>query len=131
MSATTIARTTKKTSETGSVSVSIVEQINAPAAGIPAEPAILTAGCFFWSPAGSASGRRRNEERRQAEVAVWLSSLGFNVERSGDSVCASGHGLEIRFSYSETCHNVYRRLEVTRAGRRSNIAAIRKVAANR
>jgi hypothetical protein len=96
---------------------------------VPAEPAILSANTYFWGAASTASNRRRNEERRQAEVAAYFEALGFEVERSGDNVFATGHGLEIKFHFSESCTNVYKSLSVSRNGKASNITAIRKVAA--
>jgi hypothetical protein len=95
------------------------------------EPAILTANTYFWTPGQNASTRRRNEERNQQVVADYLSALGFVVTRSGDSVAATGYGLSIDFSYSESCSNVYKRLSVMRDGRGSNITAIRKIVAGK
>lgn len=92
------------------------------------EPAILTANCYFWSPASVASCRRANESRRQGEVAAYLTELGLRVTRSGDDVTATGDGFTVHFHYSETCSNVYRRLQVTFDGRRSNVTALRKLA---
>lgn len=91
-------------------------------------PSILTANTYFWSPSGSADGRRRCEEKRQSEVAAFFQSAGFTVTRNGDNVNATGHGLNITFHYSESCKIVYKSLEVYRDnGKKSNITAIRKV----
>ena len=89
-------------------------------------PSILTANCYFWNPCSSADGRRRCEEKRQSEVASFFHAAGFAVTRNGNSVNASGFGLDIDFHYSETCGNVYKSLSVYRNGKKSNITAIRK-----
>lgn len=90
-------------------------------------PSILTANTYFWSPSGSADGRRRSEERKQSDVAAFFAAAGFQVTREGDNVNATGHGLQITFHYSESCKIVYKSLEVYRDnGKKSNITAIRK-----
>lgn len=89
-------------------------------------PSILTANTYFWSPSGSADGRRRSEEKRQSEVASFFQSAGFTVTRSGDNVNAVGHNLDVDFHYSESCKIVYKSLSVYRNGKKSNITAIRK-----
>ena len=96
------------------------------------EPSILTANTYFWTAACNASSRRRNEERKQTEVANYLSALGFSVVRSGDNVTgtlltAKGE-VRVVFHYSESCKNVYKSLSVTRGGKNSNITTIRKIA---
>lgn len=98
-------------------------------ANVPAEPAILTANTFYWTPACNASSRRRNEARQLATVATYLAALGFTVNDRDDRVSATNGNVEVVFSYSESCSNVYKSLQVTRGGKRSNISAIRKIAA--
>ena len=80
-------------------------------------PAILTANTYYWTPSSSASGRRSNEVRRAAEVQRFL-------DQHADAIRAAG--LTVAFSYSESCHNVYKRLEITRNGKRSNITALKR-----
>ena len=90
-------------------------------------PSILTANTYFWSPSGSADGRRRSEESKQSTVASFFQAAGFTVARNGNSVNATGHGLSVTFHYSESCKIVYKSLEVYRDnGKKSNITAIRK-----
>lgn len=108
----------------------IAERIAALIPTVPAEPSILSANTYFWTPAQNASTRRRNEERNQQAVADYLQLLGFDVERNGDAVKGYHPDYKVRvvFSYSESCANVYKSLSVTRSGKNSNITAIRKVA---
>ena len=80
-------------------------------------PEIMTANTYFWSPSGNASSRRRNEARRNGEVSDFLAA-------HADELRASG--VEVDFSYSESCAHVYKRCAVTRDGKRSNITAVRK-----
>lgn len=84
-------------------------------------PEILTANTYFWTPSGSASGRRSNERRRIGEVTAF-------VEANAAALAAAG--IEIEFGYSESCHNVYKRCCITRHGKRSNITAVRKALAD-
>jgi hypothetical protein len=97
------------------------------------EPAILSANTWFWKPSSCASGRRRSERLRQAEVAEYLRSLGLDVEERPemDKVVASGHGLEVEFYYRESCTSVYKTLVVRKGGKLSNIRALRAIAARR
>ena len=60
-------------------------------------PSILTAKCYFWSPSGTASGRRSNERRKEAEVAVFAAE-----------VAAVLPGTDIDFDYTESCKIVYK-----------------------
>jgi|ERR1044072_8806329 hypothetical protein len=92
-------------------------------------PDILTANTYFWHPSGSASGRRYNENKRVSEVREFFASLGFVVTDSSDGIKAASGEIEAYFSYSESCKNVYKRFEVYRNGKRSNITAIRKLIA--
>lgn len=92
------------------------------------EPSILSANTYFWNAAGNASTRRRNEEKRQAEVAAYFKAIGMEVETSGNSVIGEKDGIVAEFSYSESCKNVYKSLSVTRNGNGSNITALRKLA---
>lgn len=83
----------------------------------PIIPAIMTANTYYWSPASHASCRRSNEARRNGEVAAFIEA---NAEALGAA------GIEIDFSYSESCNNVYKTCHITRNGKRSNITAVRK-----
>lgn len=80
-------------------------------------PAIMTANTYYWTPSSSASGRRSNEARHAATVQAFL-------DQHAEAIRAAG--LTVEFSYSESCHNVYKRLEVTRNGKRSNVTALKK-----
>lgn len=91
------------------------------------EPAIVTAKTYFWEPAQSASARRRNEIRHCEKVALWFASLGLTVNVETDKVRAHGGDVEVIFSYTESCKNVYKRLAVMRNGRVSNITTLRKL----
>lgn len=93
-------------------------------------PSILTAKTYFWSPAGNAAGRRSNEQRRLAEVENFLTSAGFaNVSNDGETVTGERDEIVVKFSYRESCHNIYKHLEILRDGKRSNITAIKKLMA--
>ncbi len=92
------------------------------------EPRILSANTYFWASSGSASTRRRNEERHQAEVAAYFERLGMTITRSGDYVTGQNCSVRAVFYYRESCKNVYKSLSVTRDGKRSNITALRKLA---
>lgn len=89
-------------------------------------PRILRANTYFWRPGGSAANRRSNEANRLSEVARWCERLGLEVERkSGEVIATSEDGeIEVYFSYTESCKNVYRHFQVTRFGRRSNIIGL-------
>lgn len=89
-------------------------------------PTILTANTYFWSPAYSASQRRRNEDLRNGQVADFFRNIGFEVEQSNGVRARSGK-IEVTFSYSETCKNVYRHLSVYKDGKKSNVSAIKKL----
>ena len=93
------------------------------------EPAILSAGTYFWSAAGNASSRRRNEERHVASVAAYFAAIGLDVAEEGcDHVTGRAHDLSATFSYSESCKNVYKSLRVVVAGKPSNITQLRRLA---
>jgi len=93
---------------------------------------ILEANTYYWSPATHADGRRSRERRRVAEAERTLESLGFGVSSDSNSVTGvaefEGEEIEVVFSYSESCRNVYKSLQVYRDGRRSNITLLRKMA---
>lgn len=80
-------------------------------------PAILTANTYFWAPSGSASGRRSNEARRAQEVQSFL-------DRHAAALDAAG--VTVEFSYSESCHNVYKSLAVYKNGVKKDIRALKK-----
>jgi len=42
-------------------------------------PSILTQNTYFWSPGGTASQRRRNEEKKINEFKEWIKSLGGRI----------------------------------------------------
>jgi hypothetical protein len=92
-----------------------------------ARPTFLTANVYFWSPAGSAAQRRRNEDNRHAEFTAWLESLGFTCVRRGDTTCAvHPDGRSADLVYRESVNHVYRTLQVYNAkGRRSNITILK------
>jgi hypothetical protein len=87
-------------------------------------PEIMTANTYFWSPGGSASMRRHNEDRRNNEVARFLESHGFTLIQPHTWRRA---GVEVYFNYSEGCSHVYRTMKITRDGKKSNITAIIKL----
>ena len=96
------------------------------------EPIVLTARTYFWSPSGSASGRRSNEHRQQEIVAAWLQSLGLFVEhRDYGTVVGHNNLVHVEFFYRESCNNVYRKFQVWRVDGekliRSNITTLRKL----
>ena len=94
-----------------------------------AEPAILASNTYFWTPARSADQRRRNEVRNTDKVANYLSAIGFTITDQAERyVTAVKDEVNVTFYYEETCSNVYKSLSVTRAGKVSNITAIRKIA---
>lgn len=80
-------------------------------------PEILTANTYYWRPASNASSRRANERRHAETVQRFL-------DRHAEALAAAG--VEVSFSYSESCNNVYKRLEITRNGKKSNITALKK-----
>ena len=90
------------------------------------EPEILTAKTYFWSSAGNASQRRRNEEKNQSEVASFFESIGMEVTRKGDNVIGKAGAITAIFHYSESCNNVYSSLSVHNGEKKSNIRLLRK-----
>ena len=93
------------------------------------EPTILAASTYFWIPARSADQRRRNETRNTDKVANYLSAIGFTITDQAERyVTAVKDEVDVTFYYKESCSNVYKSLSVTRAGKVSNITAIRKIA---
>lgn len=58
-------------------------------------PSLFTANCYFWSPQGSASGRRSNERRHEATIKDFFALVLVPT--------ADGSGV-----YYETCGNVYK-----------------------
>lgn len=83
-------------------------------------PSIVSANTYFWSPSGAASSRRRNEEKRRAEVESFLTECGLS-KKDGSF---ANDSVEVHFSYSESCNNVYKSFEVYRAGKKSNIRGL-------
>lgn len=92
------------------------------------EPSILTANTYFWTPGRDSGARRRAEERNASTVADFFKNIGMDVtiDASGD-VVGSKDGIVARFSYSESCKNVYKSLTVRRNGKNSNITSLRKL----
>lgn len=70
---------------------------------------------YFWSSAGNASQRRRNEEKF-AE-----SNPDFNIETKNGLV-------EVSFSYSESCKNIYYSLDIRLDGEKKDIRLLKKIA---
>jgi len=52
--------------------------------------------------------------------------MDVTIDASGD-VVGSKDGIVARFSYSESCKNVYKSLTVRRNGKNSNITSLRKL----
>ena len=81
---------------------------------IPIEiPVTVTASTFFWIPAGNASGRRRNEQRRGAELDYFCSEIMAIPDVSAT------------WNYSETCHNVYCSVHFRIGNRQTNLTGIK------
>jgi hypothetical protein len=80
-------------------------------------PEILTANTFYWRPGSSASSRRSNEKRHADTVQRFL-------DAHAEAIAAAE--LSVSFEYSESCNNVYKRLEIFRKGKKSNITALKK-----
>lgn len=91
------------------------------------EPSILTANTYFWSPGRNAGSRRSAEERNLSNVAEFFRKIGMEVTEEGDSVIGKKDGIVARFTYSESCKNVYKHLHITRNGKNSNITALCKL----
>ena len=70
-------------------------------------PAILTANTYFWTPSSSASGRRSNEKRYADQVQAFLDT---------HAAALAAAGITVEFSYSESCHNVYKSLAIYKDG---------------
>lgn len=95
-------------------------------------PNIMVANTFFWQPASSASQRRQNELNRASEVEKFLISLGFNINRKDNMVKAKhDNGLEVYFSYVETCDHVYKKLYVWKNSERVTIKELKSFLNNK
>lgn len=71
-------------------------------------------GAYFFTPAGSASVRRRNEERF--------------AENNPDTSFVRGEAIiSVSMSYKESCKNVYYTLCVSVNGEKKNISAIKNL----
>ena len=96
------------------------------------EPAILSQNTFYWKPDATASGRHHNEKKRLAEVAAYLRAVGFEITEessevaSGAVVSGTKGKCEVRFTYAETCSNVYKKFVVEVDGVTKDIRAFRK-----
>jgi len=84
-------------------------------------PKIIQSNTYFWNGSGNASSRRANEEKKLNEVFLWLNSMGFAVKQSNDSIEGTLGEVEVKFSYSESCKNVYKKFTVYRKNKKSNI----------
>lgn len=51
----------------------------------------------------------------------------MEVNETGGKVIGTAGELTAEFSYSESCHNVYKHLSITRNGKASNITQLRKL----
>jgi len=92
------------------------------------EPKILSQNTYYWRSGSTASQRRSNEKRRLSEVESFLLSLNFEIILSGNEfIKAKKDNIEVAFSYSESCRNVYKKLSVKKDGKRSNITTLRKL----
>ena len=80
-------------------------------------PSILTANTYFWTPSSSASGRRSNEKRHADEVQRFLDTHAVALEAAG---------VTVEFSYSESCHNVYKSVAIYKHGVKKDIRALKK-----
>lgn len=87
------------------------------------EPTVLTAKTYFWRPAGTSSGRRANEKRRAEEVGEWLEHYGFTED--GNGAWCRPDGIVVRFAYTESCHHVYKNLQIDGGGRKHNLTWLR------
>lgn len=65
-------------------------------------PSIVTANTYFWSPNGSASSRRSNEERRNNEINDFCAFCNTHVPN-----------ILVNGNYSESCHHVYKNMTYT------------------
>jgi len=108
-------------------------------------PGILAANTYFWTPASSASQRRANEKRRYNEFVSFFESKGFKIryedkwtiadldymvsdfDKETGILSFEQHNLEVRFYYRESCHNVYKHLEVYLDSKKKDIRAVKKV----
>lgn len=80
-------------------------------------PAILTANTYYWKPSSSASGRRSNEKRHADQVQRFLDTHAETLQAAG---------ITVEFSYSESCHNVYKSLTIYKNGVKKDIRALKK-----
>jgi uncharacterized FlaG/YvyC family protein len=80
-------------------------------------PAILTANTFYWRPGRTARERRANEQRHYAEVEAFLEAHKEILQTAG---------IEVQFSYSESCNHVYKHIRVYQNGVRKDIRALKK-----
>jgi hypothetical protein len=76
-------------------------------------PSIITANTYFWSPQGSASGRRSNERRHQDTGDAFI-----------NEVYQYTKGVDLEFTYSESCRNVYKNFSVHINDKKSNIKGL-------
>ncbi len=95
------------------------------------EPSIITDNTYNWTPSRSASIRRSNEARAILSVGKWLNSLEFKTLASSEFCSGelqyAGNKYEVRFEYSETTSNVYKRFKVVVNDKISNVKALRNL----
>ena len=94
------------------------------------EPSILSRNIYNWKPSSNASTRRAAEIRTLDQVSSYFKEIGLEVKTDGDSVSGEAVGLSVVFTYRQSCKNVYKSLSVYSNGKKSNITALRKFAAN-
>ena len=95
------------------------------------EPSIFTANAYYWNSGTTAATRRNNEQKHTDQVCDYLAALGFEIQtHSSTTVVAKREEVEVYFNYQESCSNVYKSLSVTKAGKRSNITTLRKIASS-
>ena len=95
------------------------------------EPSIFTANAYHWNSGGNAETRRKNEEKQTDAVCDYLVALGFEIQtHTSTIVVAKREEVEVFFNYRESAKNVFKSLAVTKAGKRSNVTLLRKIAAS-
>lgn len=75
----------------------------------------LTKSMYFWSPSGSAGGRRWNEKKRNIEITAKLTGCTVHYERSYSESC--------RYVYASDCIYVY----IDGDARKVTVADLRKM----
>jgi hypothetical protein len=95
-------------------------------------PNIMVANTFFWQPASTATQRKQNEIQRTSEVEIFLTKLGFNINRKDNMVKAKhDNGLEVYFSYVETHDHVWKKIYVWKNEQRVTIKELKNFLNNK